>query len=93
MGSRLKNRSTSPLSLKNRCIRGSLPASGPKPSCYPHAAHPDRLLTPSVKAALRPCRTRRSSHNQAVPFTPSIRFCKRRHYGPTVGTNNSCTRF
>ena len=45
---RSRNRSIAPLLLKNRCIRGRIPSSGPEPSLNPHGAHLIRPMTPSI---------------------------------------------
>jgi hypothetical protein len=84
-GSRLKNASSSPLCLKYRCIRWSIPTRNAEPSRYPYGAHSGRSLTSSVKAALR---HNRHSQNHAVPHPSSTWRHSRQHYGATVGTNN-----
>jgi len=84
MGSRLKNCASSPLSLKKRCIRCSIPIGRPEPSHDPGGTHSNRPMTASGRAALR-----HSSQVEAVPPASSLPPAPRRHYGATGVTNTS----
>jgi len=86
-GSRLKNRSSSPLSLKNLRIRGRIQPTPPMPRRNQHGAHYSWLQIILQSTALRHSNTTNPSRIHAAKLSDYIQLPIRRHYGTRRGNN------